>query len=415
MQYSLTLNFYLMEKTVLIKDYWYGLPQDRIALYPLPERDKSKLLVYKDGAVHHSKFEQLLTFLPRQSTLFFNNTRVIPARLYFQKETGATIELFLLHPVSPRASAQQAMEAKESNRWVCTIGNLKRWSEGTKLNKSVEDITIQATLIDRETGEVEFNWAPPELTFAEIISRIGLTPLPPYLKRQAEQSDRLRYQTVYSQFEGAVAAPTAGLHFTDRILNELVSAGHKIEFLTLHVSAGTFQPVKVENAVEHPMHCEQVIATYQNIQELIASGFTVAVGTTSMRTLESLYWYGVKLINDPKADFIINQFDPYHTSSPISKATALEAILTKMKNEELTVISGETSIMIMPGYHFKVTDGLITNFHQPGSTLMLLVAAFVGPDWKQIYEEALQNDYRFLSYGDSSLLIPKHSHQEKTH
>lgn len=396
-----------MEKEILIKDYSYDLPQERIALYPLPERDQSKLLVYKDGVIEHSKFTELSSFLPPKSTLFFNNTRVIPARLYFQKETGATIELFLLNPVWPSTLVQQAMETKQSNRWVCTIGNLKRWPDGAKLTKSIHHLTINATLIDREAGIVEFNWTPAELSFAEIISQTGLTPLPPYLKRQAEESDRLRYQTVYSNLDGAVAAPTAGLHFTDRILEELKGLRHKIEFLTLHVSAGTFQPVKVENAIEHPMHGEQVIVTYENIKELLSAHATIAVGTTSLRTLESLYWFGVKLINNPSLPFEIAQLDPYQLPSMISKLQALEAIQKKMEIENLDSISGETSIMIMPGYDFKVTDALITNFHQPGSTLMLLVAAFVGNDWKQIYHEALKNDYRFLSYGDSSLLFPR--------
>ena len=400
-----------MEMEILIKDYLYELPEERIALYPLPERDQSKLLVYRDGAIEHSKFTKLSSFLPAKSTLFFNNTRVIPARLYFQKETGATIELFLLSPVWPGTLIQQAMESKQSNRWVCTIGNLKRWPDGTKLTKGIHNLTISARLIDREAGIVEFHWTPAELSFAEIISQTGLTPLPPYLKRQAEESDRLRYQTVYSNLEGAVAAPTAGLHFTDRILEELKSKEHKIEFLTLHVSAGTFQPVKVENAFEHPMHCEQVIVTSQNIMELVSANPTIAVGTTSLRTLESLYWYGVKLINDPSLAFEITQFDPYQLPSRISKLKALEAIQKKMEIENLESITGETSIMIMPGYDFKVADALITNFHQPGSTLMLLVAAFVGSDWKDIYNEALKNDYRFLSYGDSSLLFPNQSKQ----
>ncbi len=398
-----------MQKDILIKDYWYELPQEKIALYPLPDREKSKLLIYQKDAIKHSRFEQLSSFLPSNSTLFFNNTKVIPARIFFQKETGAIIELFLLNPLSPSPIVQQAMEARRSNRWVCTIGNLKRWSPGTTLVKSIRDITITATLIDREKGVVEFKWIPAELSFAEIISQIGLTPLPPYLNRAAEESDRHRYQTVYSNPEGAVAAPTAGLHFTEKILNELKRLGHRIEFLTLHVSAGTFQPVKVENVRDHTMHCEQIIVTMNNLEALLVSRFTIAVGTTSMRTLESLYWYGVKLISNPDEEFIIHQFDPYQLTSEFSVEVALQAILTKMKKEKLESISGETSIMIVPGYPFKITKGLITNFHQPGSTLMLLVAAFVGPSWKHIYEAALQNDYRFLSYGDSSLLLPHHS------
>lgn len=396
-----------MDKEILIKDYSYALPAERIALFPLPERDQSKLLVYKKGKIDHSTFKQLATFLPAKSTLFFNNTRVIPARLQFQKETGATVELFLLNPVWPSTLVQQAMESRHSNRWVCTIGNLKRWPKDIVLSKTINDYTLSATLIDREAGIVEFHWNPSDMSFAEIISQTGLTPLPPYLKRPAEESDRVRYQTVYSNQDGAVAAPTAGLHFTDSMLNEIKSEGHQIEFLTLHVSAGTFQPVKVENALAHPMHSEQVIITYDNLKKLISADFTIAVGTTSMRTLESLYWYGVKLSRNPQEVFEISQFDAYELSAVISKAKALEFILKKMENQNLDSMTGETSIMIMPGYDFKVVDALITNFHQPGSTLMLLVAAFVGSDWKAIYNEALTNDYRFLSYGDSSLLFKK--------
>lgn len=398
-----------MPQEILIKDYWFELPQEKIALYPLPERDKSKLLVYKNGQIEHATFGMLSSFLPANSTLFFNNTRVIPARIFFQKETGATIELFLLNPVSPSTLVQQAMEARHSTRWICTIGNLKRWSPATILTKTIQGTTITATLVNREEGIVEFNWEPGELSFAEIISSIGQTPLPPYLNRAAEESDRHRYQTVYSSPEGAVAAPTAGLHFTDNILNELKKLGHSIEFLTLHVSAGTFQPVKVENVKDHPMHSEQIIVTINNLEVLQSSRFNIAVGTTSMRTLESLYWYGVKLISNPDEEFIIQQFDPYRLPSEYSVEEALAAIISKMKRQKLESITGETSIMIMPGYPFKVTKGLITNFHQPGSTLMLLVAAFIGPSWKQVYESALQNDYRFLSYGDSSLLLPEHS------
>ncbi len=397
-----------MEREILIKDYWYVLPQEKIALYPLQERDKSRLLVYENSQITHSKFDQLSSYLPFKSTFFFNNTRVIPARILFQKDSGGVIELFLLNPVAPVSIIQQAMEAKQSNQWLCTIGNLKRWPAGSNLIKRISEVSISAKLLDRNAGLVEFSWTPGDLSFAEIISKVGLTPLPPYLKRAAEETDRHRYQTVYSDHEGAVAAPTAGLHFTDHILNELKGQGHKVEFLTLHVSAGTFQPIKVENAIEHEMHNEQVIVSYENLRQLLASNFTIAVGTTSMRTLESLYWYGVKLINDPNEEFIINQFDPYRSPTQIPVDAALQAILRKMENDKIETIAGDTSIMIMPGYDFKVTNGLITNFHQPGSTLMLLVAAFVGQDWKRIYQEALQNEYRFLSYGDSSLLIPNH-------
>jgi S-adenosylmethionine:tRNA ribosyltransferase-isomerase len=395
-----------MEKEILIKDYGYNLPADRIALHPLPQRDQSKLLVYKNGEIHHIEFSSLSAFLPPHSTLFFNNTRVIPARIFFKKETGAIIELFLLNPVLPSSNIQQSMESKKSNQWVCTIGNLKRWTQGSVLVKTENSIKLQASLIDREKGIVEFGWSPEELSFAEVILKMGLTPLPPYLKRKAEESDRHRYQTIYSNFDGAVAAPTAGLHYTETILDDLKKQQHNIEFLTLHVSAGTFQPVKAEKAVDHPMHSEQVVVTRKNIEALLLSKTTVAVGTTSMRTLESLYWYGVKLISQPKSEFVIDQFEPYNQLTDITKRQALEAILCKMDSDYTDVITGQTSIMIMPGYTFKITDILNTNFHQPGSTLLLLIAAFVGSDWRRVYDEALNNQYRFLSYGDSSLLFP---------
>jgi S-adenosylmethionine:tRNA ribosyltransferase-isomerase len=396
-----------MEKDIRMKDYWYELPPDRIAMHPLPERDQSNLLVYRDGQIQHSKFAHLSSYLPAKSTLFFNDTKVIPARLLFQKETGATIELFLLNPVWPSSLVQLAMEARQTNRWICTIGNLKRWPNQTVLTKKINGLSINATLINREEGLVEFNWKPADITFAEIISQAGATPLPPYLKRQAEESDRLRYQTVYSKPEGAVAAPTAGLHFTEKTLKEIKLLGHSVEFLTLHVSAGTFQPMKTDNPKEHIMHREQMVVARKTIEALLSANSTVAVGTTSVRTLESLYWYGVKLLSDAHATFEISQHDCHQLPAGIPKTKALEAVINKMEVENLEVITGETSIMIVPGYEFNVVDAMITNFHQPGSTLILLVAAFIGSDWKAVYKEAIDKGYRFLSYGDSSLLFRK--------
>lgn len=395
-----------MDKAILIKDYWYDLPSDRIALYPLPERDKSRLLVYKDGTIKHKQFAQINDFLPSQSTLFFNDTKVIPARLFFQKETGAIIEIFLLSPISPSSLIQQAMETSHRSQWQCTIGNLKRWPENTTLIKRMEGLTISASLVNREQGVVEFSWQPESKSFAEVITLTGFTPLPPYLNREAEERDRETYQTVYSLHEGAVAAPTAGLHFTKRLLDNLHGKGHSTEFLTLHVSAGTFQPVKVENAVEHKMHKEQVIVTRKNIEALLSGRPIVAVGTTSMRTLESLYWYGVKLKADPDAPFQITQYDPAILPGDLRKEDALRNILHLFDNKDADTLTGETSIYITPGYTFRVVEALITNFHQPGSTLILLIAAFIGPVWKKIYHEALNHDYRFLSYGDSSILYP---------
>jgi S-adenosylmethionine:tRNA ribosyltransferase-isomerase len=396
-----------MDKSILIKDYSYELPAERIALHALPNRDQSRLLVYRNGSIEHERFNNLAKFLPANSTLFFNDTKVIPARLIFKKETGASIELFLLNPISPTTLVQLAMETKGKAQWQCAIGNLKRWPDWLILTLNLGGITLEAALIDREQRIVEFTWKPESKTFAEVISRAGSIPLPPYLNRKVEASDNNSYQTVYSVHEGAVAAPTAGLHFTNTVLKQLKADGHSTEFLTLHVSAGTFQPVKVENAAEHTMHAEQVIVTKENLVAMLSAKTIVAVGTTSLRTLESLYWYGVKLIEDPKSEFNISQQDAYTLPSHHTKENALNRVLQKINELGNNFLSGETAIYIMPGYTFRIADALITNFHQPGSTLMLLVAAFVGPNWKTIYQQALENEYRFLSYGDSSLLFPE--------
>ncbi len=396
-----------MIEKVLIKDFTYELPAERIALHALPNRDQSKLLVYKNGNIEHDRFNNITNFLPSCSTLFFNDTKVIPARLIFKKETGASIELFLLNPIAPTTLVQLAMETKGMAQWQCAIGNLKRWPDWLILTMNLAGVTLNAVLIDREQRIVEFTWKPESKTFAEVITRVGSIPLPPYLNRKVESTDRDSYQTVYSAHEGAVAAPTAGLHFTNTILDQLKANGHATEFLTLHVSAGTFQPVKVENATEHIMHGEQVVITKENLIAMLSAKTIVAVGTTSLRTLESLYWYGVKLLENQNSTFNITQQDAYLLPSHHSKAKALNQVLKKFTNENLKVLTGETAIYIMPGYTFRMADALITNFHQPGSTLMLLVAAFVGSDWKTIYQQALENGYRFLSYGDSSLLFLK--------
>jgi S-adenosylmethionine:tRNA ribosyltransferase-isomerase len=392
-------------KELNINDFTYELPADRIALYPLEKRDQSKLLVYQHGTIVHERFHSLINFLPDNALLFFNDTKVIPARLHFAKETGATIEIFLLHPVTPSSLVAEAMQAQTQSSWKCTIGNLKRWKDDV-LIKELGNSTLEARLLNREEGIVEFRWTE-NISFAEIITRSGETPLPPYLKRKPESTDRDRYQTVYAQYEGAVAAPTAGLHFTEDVLQALKLKGIATDYVTLHVSAGTFQPVKVQNAAEHTMHNEQVLVSQNNINNLLQSKFIIPVGTTSMRTLESLYWYGVKLLENPEAIFTIQQHDPYqpYTSLP-SAQQALEAVAAYMDRNQLDILTGETSIYIMPGYTFRICNGLVTNFHQPGSTLILLVAAFVGDNWKTIYQQALTNSYRFLSYGDSSLLLP---------
>lgn len=390
-----------------IAEYQYDLPEDRIAKYPLAERDRSKLLVWKDGRITHSRFDQLPGLLPLNSLLFFNNTKVIPARILFEKETGGTIEVFLLHPAEGRPIGE-ALLAPSGCTWTCTIGNARRWPNGVKLRKVVENIELTATWDDRSQALVSFTWTPPEMTFNEIVERVGAVPLPPYLRREADNSDKTRYQTVYSAREGAVAAPTAGLHFTPAVLDELRSKGIATDTLTLHVSAGTFLPIKTTNAAEHTMHEEEVVVTKYNIINMLdSSKLIVAVGTTAMRTLESVYWYGVLLAQNPEADFDIPQDLPYRENPMIpDRNAALRLVIKRMESLGVEELTGYTSIYVMPGYSFRITKGLITNFHQPGSTLLLLVSAFVGPAWKEIYRTALAENYRFLSYGDSSLLLP---------
>jgi S-adenosylmethionine:tRNA ribosyltransferase-isomerase len=387
-------------------DYSYTLPPEKIAFYPLPQRDASKLLVYRNGGITHTTFRHVALHLPENAFLFFNNTKVIPARLHFRKESGSVIEIFLLNPVSPSPLLAETMTSMDVCTWQCTVGNLKKWPAGVPLHKDVGDIRLTAELVDRSRGIVTFTWTGG-LAFAQVIQGAGQTPLPPYIKRKADETDAERYQTIYSHYEGAVAAPTAGLHFTEEVFDSLREKGIGHDFLTLHVSAGTFQPIKAEDPDEHTMHEEQIIVTRANLANLMAPDRLItAVGTTSMRTLESLYWYGAKLLTDPSADFRIGQRDPWLITRTPPAAEALQAVAIRMQKEGLDQIVGETSIFIRPGYSFRICKALITNFHQPASTLILLVAAFVGGQWKQIYDEALKNDYRFLSYGDSSLLMP---------
>lgn len=330
-----------------------------------------------------------------------NDTRVIPARLRFRKASGAAIEVFLLNPIAPSTLVQQAMLARATATWQCTIGNLKRWTPGTTLELRLQNETITAELIDRQQGLVRFTWTG-SASFAEIIGQAGETPLPPYLKREVEAGDKSRYQTVYAAHEGAVAAPTAGLHFTSELLEKLKEKDVVPARVTLHVGAGTFMPVKTSNAIDHTMHEEQVVVDRSLIEQLLSGRKIVSVGTTSLRVLESIYWYGCKLEVDKNAEFVITQTDPYGVIQEIETRKSLQNVLARAGDRQLL---GRTSIYIYPGYGFHLCDALITNFHQPGSTLMLLVAAFIGDDWKKVYREALDNGYRFLSYGDSSLLI----------
>lgn len=394
-----------MKDYINIQEYTYPLPADRIALHPLEERDSSKLLVYKKGEITHQIFNQLPYQLPENTLLVFNDTKVIPARIIFTKDTGAEIEIFLLNPIAPSTIMADVMYAKGSCTWECTIGNLKRWKE-SKIQKECNGTILYATLIDRDKNIVEFSW-DSSITFAELVTLAGVTPLPPYLKRAASKEDATRYQTIYSHYEGAVAAPTAGLHFTDAVFSKLKEAKIDHTFVTLHVSAGTFQPVKTENALEHSMHHEQIVIQKETIKKILDPSKTiVVVGTTSMRTLESLYWFGASLVADSSSEFNISQYAPYESKSNPPTLEALQAVIQYMDSKKNDTLTGTTSIYIYPGYSFKICKGLITNFHQPASTLMLLVASFIGADWKVVYDQALQNNYRFLSYGDSSLLLP---------
>ncbi len=393
-------------------DFWYALPDDRIAKYPLEQRDQSKLLYWDGNTAAHQHFYQLPDHFTGNEVLFFNNTKVIPARLYFRKETGALIEIFLLSPTAP-AVVDVAMLQTDQCDWACTIGNLKTWKNGIVLERELDmegqNIKLTATLLDGPNMHVRLAWTG-HLPLTSILEAAGQTPIPPYLQRAAEDSDRQTYQTVYSKKDGAVAAPTAGLHFTPEILHTLATKGVDIQEVTLHVSAGTFKPVKVANAIEHDMHFEQVVVLRTNVAALLSGKKVVCVGTTALRTLESLYWYGCKLLLDPSAPFRIEKTDAYTLPTQLDQmptvAEAMTAILARMDGDDLRELHGITQLYIMPGYQFRVCKALVTNFHQPGSTLLLLVAAFIDPkNWNTVYDSAMANGYRFLSYGDSSFLV----------
>lgn len=380
-----------------LDDFQYQLPEERIAKYPLPNRSDSKLLVCDNGKIEHRKFKDVPGIIDHNSLLVFNNTKVIPARIILHKETGARIEIFLLKPLDP-ATNEEMMSSTTSCKWECMIGNAKKWTVGTQLAHPV--LSFRATRI--ASGEVAFEWEGED-TFSEMLLKTGKIPLPPYLNRDTEASDVERYQTVYSKFEGAVAAPTAGLHFTESLLNEMDQKGISRTELTLHVSAGTFQPIKTNDVTDHKMHNERIGIKKETVEMLLNKSDIIPIGTTSMRTLESLYWFGVKL-RSGNPEFLIGQREPSSLPQHVDRNQALAEILAYMEQHQYKEIWGSTEIFIYPGYKFRLCNALFTNFHQPGSTLILLIAAFIGEDWKNIYESALNNDYRFLSYGDSSLL-----------
>ena len=396
---------------IRIEDFNYNLPDERIAKYPLPCRDGSKLLVYKDGEVSHRMFKDISELLTEGSIMVFNDTKVVPARLHFQRETGAHIEIFCLEPVQPEEYVSM-FAVTDRCRWRCIVGNVKRWKKDTLSlynpgdDDSVRNMNLKADLVEREgeTSIVEFSWSDAS-PFSKVLEVSGSIPIPPYLNRDTEDVDLERYQTLYARFRGSVAAPTAGLHFTEEVLDSIRRRNIETQTVCLHVGAGTFLPVKTSLVSEHNMHREPFVVTKEFIKKLIdKKGKLIAVGTTSVRTLESLYYVGVKCIEDG-APSDVCQWDPYQKEYPYSLTESLKAIIDYLEANSLEELKVGTRIIIVPGYSFKVVDVLVTNFHQPQSTLLLLISAFVDGDWKKIYRHALDNDFRFLSYGDSSVLF----------
>ena len=405
-------------KNIQIAAYNYNLPDERIAKYPLVERDLSKLLVYKAGEIEESTYRNLPSFLPNDSLLIFNNTKVVEARMLFHTFTGAVIELFYLEAVSEAIDSAMAMGCTGTIAIKCYVGNAKRWKHGPlKREVTWNGQTIEVTVSDKERVtdyyHVTLSWTPLEVVFAEVLHAFGSIPLPPYLKRETEASDLERYQTVFAKELGSVAAPTAGLHFTENIVEEITRKGIDTTQVTLHVGAGTFKPVKSESIGEHEMHGEYLdvsVETIQKLLEVLDNKKIVTVGTTSTRTIESLYWLGRKVFFQPEItqiQLVVGQWEPYETSELCTSKEALVALLTWLERNKLTSILSKTQIIIAPGYTFRIIHGLITNFHQPESTLLLLISALIGEDWKKVYDYALGNDFRFLSYGDGSLLWGK--------
>ena len=399
-------------RAIRIEDYDYPLPEERIARYPLAQRDQSRLLALRGDRLEDHRFCDLPSLLPANTMLVFNDTRVIHARLFFQKETGATIEVFCLEPHG--MDVTEAFAQRGHCTWTCFIGNNKKWKSGPlTLNFQLSTLNFQLAATRREAAGnawvVDFDWTG-NASFAEVIEAAGVIPLPPYLHREAEASDATRYQTVYAHHDGSVAAPTAGLHFTPEVFDRLKTKGIPTEYITLHVGAGTFKPVSTDTIGEHEMHVEPVHVTADNLQHLVAHATNpiVAVGTTTVRTLESLYWFGVQLQHNPDLDHMhVRQWDPYELPADgIAFAEAYGNILRWMERRGTDRLDGATQLMIAPGYQYRVISGLVTNFHQPKSTLLLLVSALIGDRWRQCYRYALDHSFRFLSYGDSCLFLP---------
>jgi S-adenosylmethionine:tRNA ribosyltransferase-isomerase len=407
---------YLPHQSVSIDNYNYILPEASIARFPLENPAGSRLLVYNKGDISHTGFESIVDHISREEMMIFNNTKVIQARIIMVKPNGAEIEIFLLEPVNP-PEYSLSFSSTSSCYWKCMTGNKKRWKSGRLEKEFVlngKNLKFFAEITNDQGSwqEIKFSWEPKDCPFLQVIETIGLTPIPPYLNRAPEQIDRERYQTVYSRFEGSVAAPTAGLHFTDDILSRLRDKGTLNCELTLHVGAGTFQPVRSKTIDLHQMHSEQFSVSIETLEKIILNQDNItAVGTTSARALETIYWLGVKQLSgtDP-ADQEFSQWEAYDLPSGIPVTAALNALLHRLSKNKLNRLTARTSLMIVPGYNFRLTGKLLTNFHQPRSTLLLLIAAFIGDDWRRVYQHALSNDFRFLSYGDSSLLIPCKKH-----
>jgi len=405
-------------KHISISDFTYHLPEERIARYPLKDRDASKLLVYQRGNITEDVYSNIAAYLPENAFLIFNDTRVIEARLLFQKSSGGVIEIFCLEPHEKYPDITTAMLEKGKVYWNCLIGGASKWKKGQVLKKEIENgaetIFLQATYTEKRNNYfiIEFSWIPADKSFVELLHAAGLVPLPPYIKREVEVSDAERYQTIYANHYGSVAAPTAGLHFTDNIFKTLAAKKIHKGFITLHVGAGTFLPVKSEVLEQHAMHGEFIEISVEIIEKIIGHIDThiIAVGTTSLRTIESLYWLGVKIIFQPdieKEALVIHQWDAYELSAediPVKKS--LSALLHWLKQQQTDKFITKTHLLIAPGYSFKIIKGLVTNFHQPQSTLLLLIAAFIKEDWRNIYHYALEKEFRFLSYGDGCLLLP---------
>lgn len=396
-----------------INDFDYKLPYERIAKFPKENRDESKILIWRDGDISQDQFNNIPNFIPTSSLLVMNNTKVVRARLFFRKPTGALIEIFCLEPVIPTTEIQLSFQQRGSATWKCFVGNARRWKNEVlqvEIKAESSGLILRAEKIEKSQDSflIKFSWKPERLTFSEILEEAGKIPLPPYLNREAIDKDTETYQTVYARYDGSVAAPTAGLHFTDRVFKQLKTKNIGLEYLTLHVGAGTFKPVGSDGILNHEMHTEQISISRKSIQNFVAGlGKIIAVGTTSVRSLESLYWFGHKLQTDEDAVFGVKQYDPYKNpeADRLPAKDALKNVLDYMARNNLEVISGDTQLMIVPGYTFRIISGMVTNFHQPRSTLLLLISAWLGTDWKHVYTYALENDFRFLSYGDSCLFL----------